>query len=212
MRRHHSNLILSFNWKWKTPQKTLARLLCFEAVYWKWCRRRRWDDAASSCLFVWYVFFPPVRFTLRDVNTACSQFPGENQSDGFRRRCSRFTTQLLASLWLPLLPLFPTVESHTSMACPSMILIASGTVATSVGDELWWLVMKMKSRSGDPLLSNGRNPFLAPPWIDSPCKPPRTGSRGVCGMEHRVSVGAPNTCCAAWKQLWQHQQIFCLFS
>lgn len=33
--------------------------------------------------------------------------------------------------------LFPTVESHTTMACPSMILIANGTVATSVGDEFW---------------------------------------------------------------------------
>lgn len=60
-----------------------------------------------------------------------------NQSDGFHRHCSRFTTRLLASLplLLLLLLLFPTVESHITMACPSMILIAGGTAATSVGDE-----------------------------------------------------------------------------
>jgi len=85
-----------------------------------------------------------------------------NQSHGFCRHCSRFTTQLLASL--PLLPLllFLTVESHTAMACPSMILIASGTVATSVGDEFWWLVMEMKAGSSFGLQCNGRNTFLTP--------------------------------------------------
>lgn len=100
-----------------------------------------------------------------------------NQSDGFRRHCSRFTTQLLASL--PLLPLplllFPTVESHTTVACPSMILIASGTVATSVGDEFWWLVMEMKERSSHHLQSNGRNPFLAP-------------HKGICLVSHPEQV------------------------
>lgn len=98
-----------------------------------------------------------------------------NQSDGFRRHCSRFTTRLLASL--PLLPLllFPTVESHTTVACPSMILIASGTVATSVGDEFWWLVMEMKGRSSHHLQSNGRNPFLAP-------------HKGICRVSHPEQV------------------------
>lgn len=98
-----------------------------------------------------------------------------NQSDGFRRHCSRFTTQLLASLPLPPLLLFPTVESHTTMACPSMILIASGTVATSVGDEFWWLVMEMKRRSSNHLQSNGRNPFLAP-------------HKGICRVSHPEQV------------------------
>lgn len=98
-----------------------------------------------------------------------------NQRDGFCRHCSRFTTQLLASL--PLLPvlLFPTVESHTTMACPSMILIASGTVATSVGDEFWWLVMEMKGKSNIHLQSNGRNPSLVP-------------HKGICHVSHWEQV------------------------
>lgn len=105
-----------------------------------------------------------------------------NQSNGFCRHCSRFTTQLSASLpLLLLLLLFPTVESQTTMACPSMILIASGTVATSVGDEFWWLVMEIKGRSSIHLQSNGRNPFLAPPWRDLPCKPSWTGCRLLSG-------------------------------
>lgn len=98
-----------------------------------------------------------------------------NQRDGFCRHCSRFTTQLLASLSLLPLLLFPTVESHTTMACPSMILIASGTVATSVGDEFWWLVMEMKGRSSIHLQSNGRNPFLAP-------------HKGICLVSHPEQV------------------------
>lgn len=99
---------------------------------------------------------------MNSVNEAFLVVSWRNQSLSFRRHCSRFTTRLLASLPLPPLLLFPTVESHTSMAYPSMILIASGTVATSVGDEFWWLVMEMKGRSSIHSQSNGRNPFLAP--------------------------------------------------
>lgn len=145
----------------------LVLWLCKECVK----RRQRRDDAVSCCLLVWYF---PVRFTLKDVNEACT-VSRRNQSGDFRRHCSKFTTQLLASL--PLLPLllFPTVESHTTMACPSMILIASGTMATSVGDELWWLVMEMKGSSSNHLQSNGRNPFLAP-------------HKGICHVSHPEQV------------------------
>lgn len=136
-----------------------------------------------------------------------------NQRDCFCRHCSRFTTQLLASLPLLLVLLFPTVESHTTMACPSMILIASGTVATSVGDEFWWLVMEMKGKSNIHLQSNGRNPSLVP-------------HKGICHVSHwEQVVGASlgvyrmlNLC--AWKkkcvlqkkQLWQYFErcLFCL--
>ena len=76
----------------------------------------------------------PVRFTLKDVNEARSEFPGEIKA----AVSADIARDLLLNCWRHYcrLLLFPTVESHTSMACPSMILIASGTVATSVGDEL----------------------------------------------------------------------------
>lgn len=77
-----------------------------------------------------------------------------NQSSG----CLRFTTQLLASLRPAPLLLFPTTEARGSVACPSVILIASGTVATSVGDELGRLVTEKKGRSDDPFQSRGRDP------------------------------------------------------
>lgn len=120
-------------------------LLCTVAVYWKWKRRQRWCGFLLSLCLI---------FSSKVHTERCKRgllaVSWTNQSDGFRRHCSRFTTQLLASLRLLPLLLFPTVKSHTSMACPSMILIASGTVATSVGDEIWWLVMEMKGRRSDP--------------------------------------------------------------
>lgn len=135
-----------------------------------------------------------------------------NQSSGCCQRGLRFTTQLLASLRLPPLLLFPTKEARTSMACPSMILIASGTAATSVGDELGRLVTEMKGRSDDPLQSQGRNPFLTPPQSDLPCKPSRTGCQRTAGrlaMQREDSILAQNRC--VLQHLWQHFQIFTLF-
>lgn len=131
-----------------------------------------------------------------------------NQSSG----CLRFTTRLLASLRPAPLLLFPTTEALRSAACPSMILIASGTVATSVGEELGRLVTEMKGRSDDPFQSRGRNPFLTPPRGDLPRKPSRTGCQRTAGrlaMKCKDSVFARNRC--VLQHLGQHFQIVTIY-
>lgn len=133
-----------------------------------------------------------------------------NQSGG----CSRFSTQLLASLRPAPLLLFPATEARGSVACPSVILIASGTVATSVGDGLGRLVTgKRKEGAMTPSRVGGVTPLLAPPRGDLPRTPSRTGCQRTAGRlatKRQDAVFARNRC--ALQHLWQHSQIVTLFT
>lgn len=81
-------------------------------------------------------FSPPARATLTDVNEARARFPGGIKAPlpadtardlplVCRRLCGRHRRLC-----------FPQWSGITSVACPSVILIAGGTAATSAGDEL----------------------------------------------------------------------------
>ncbi|TNN86809.1 RNA-binding protein Musashi 2 [Liparis tanakae] len=69
-------------------------------------------------------------------NEACSRLPGGIKEAGLRRHCFEICHSTVGVITAAAAAFcFPAVESRTTTACPSMILIASGTEATSVGDE-----------------------------------------------------------------------------
>lgn len=81
-------------------------------------------------------FFLPARATLTDVNEARAQFP-EGIKAALPADIARDLPLVCHRLYGRHHRLcFPQWSGITSVACPSMILIAGGTTATSAGDEL----------------------------------------------------------------------------
>lgn len=145
---------------WKATQQNLS---CVPACA-SWSQRKTQKERrCCSLLSPPFDFFPlPARATLTDVNEALAQFPG-----GIKAPLPADIAQDLPLVCRRLYArhhrlCFPQWSGITSVACPSTILIARGTAATSAGDELWGLVTWNERKTRWPLGNRAMGVHLAP--------------------------------------------------